>query len=179
MNDSYDYEKYRKRAEASYRNCMISLIGMIICLIMAVILCASCGTHERIITVPEVHHEYHHTTDTIREKDSVKIEKTTTIRELDSAAMAKYGIQLRNAERAWLVETSELRQQISELMKIRDSLAVRSDSIPVPYPVEVKVPAEINGWQWAQIWFGRITMATIALLIGGWLLYRLVIKKYF
>lgn len=176
--EEYDYEEIKRRVDASYRNCAISLIGIIICLLIAAILCSSCGTHERIITVPEVHHEYHHSSDTIREIDSVKMEKTTLIRELDSAAMAKYGIQLRNAERAWLVETNELRQQISELMRLREESAQRSDSIPVPYPVEVKVPAEINGWQWAQIWAGRIAMIFIAMLVGGWLLYRLVIRKH-
>lgn len=160
----------------------IALLALAASLVIAGIiltLCfASCSTQERIITVPEVRVEQIHTIDTVKEKDTVRSERTTTIRELDSAAMAKYGIQLRNAERAWLIETNELKQQISELTRLRELSAQRSDSIPVPYPVEVEVPAVISGWQWAQIWAGRIAMILVMLTVGCWLLYRQVIRKY-
>lgn len=60
---------------------------------------------------------------------------------------------------------------------IRDTayVATRDTLVSIQY---VDKPADISGWQWAQIWFGRIAMITIALLIGGWLLYK-VIRKHF
>lgn len=60
---------------------------------------------------------------------------------------------------------------------IRDTayVATRDTLVSIQY---VDKPADISGWQWAQIWFGRIAMITIALLTGGWMLYR-VIRRHF
>ena len=162
---------------AKIKQCVFGMVGMLIAIIVGMLL-SGCTT-PKVITVPEVHHEYYHTSDTVYEVDSVKSEKTTTIRELDSVAMAKYGIRLENAEKAWLVETNQLQFELNRLKEYFGSVAERVDSIPVPYPVEKKVPAEINGWQWFQIWAGRIALGILLLavtvIVTRWYLKKKII----
>jgi hypothetical protein len=56
---------------------------------------------------------------------------------------------------------------------VRDSI-FRSDTIRVPYPVvETKEVNRPTGWQWFQIWCGRILLL-IALGFIGW---KKIIKK--
>lgn len=108
-------------------------------------------TGTKIVTVPEVHEIHHHHTDSIIRTDSVFDEKQTVIREVDSATMARYGIQLRQAERAWIVETNQLRREIERLQALkRDSVAER-DSVPVPYPVEVVKEPSLKDRLWQYI----------------------------
>ena len=162
---------------AKIKQCVFGMVGMLIAIIVGMLL-SGCTT-PKVITVPEVHHEYYHTSDNVYEVDSVKSEKTTTIRERDSVAMAKYGIRLENAEKAWLVETNQLQFELNRLKEYFGSVAERVDSIPVPYPVEKKVPAEINGWQWFQIWAGRIALGILLLavtvIVTRWYLKKKII----
>lgn len=160
---------------AKMKQCVFGIVGMLIAIVVGMLL-SGCTT-PKVITVPEVHHEYYHTSDTVYKVDSVKNEKTTTIRELDSVEMAKYGIRLENAEKAWLVETNQLQFELNRLKEYFGSVAERVDSIPVPYPVEKKVPAEINGWQWFQIWAGRIALCLLA-LISIIIIIRFYIRKH-
>jgi hypothetical protein len=79
--------------------------------------------------------------------------------QLDSAEMAKYGIQLKNAERAWLVKSWELERQIEALQRLTAERDTVHDSIPVPYPVEKR----LTKWQQAKVdW-------------GGWALFVLIV----
>ena len=169
-NDHWNHGEYRdtENYTTAIRIIYTALVMILIVIVMAMFctMFSSCTT-TRVVTVPEVHHEYHHTTDTIRERDSITTERVTTIRELDSMAMVKYGIQLKNAERAWLVETNELKAHIAELDRLRFELTARQDSVPAPVPIEVpvEVPAEISPWQWIQMWMGRVAMLAIVLLL--------------
>ena len=43
----------------------------------------------------------------------------------------------------------------------------RSDSIPVPYPVEKRVPAELSTWQRIRLWLGNIMLIALG-LAGLW-----------
>ena len=53
--------------------------------------------------------------------------------------------------------------------EIHDTVYIAShDTVPAPYPVEVKVPSELSWWQKLQITLGDVFM--IGLLIGGALL---------
>jgi hypothetical protein len=65
--------------------------------------------------------------------------------QLDSAAMAKYGIQLKSAERAWLVKTQEMERIIQELM----SKSAQKDTVrdSIPYPVIKEVEVQPSWWQ--------------------------------
>jgi hypothetical protein len=91
------------------------------------------------MTVPEVHNFYHHDTDSVFINDSVIDHQTTIIREVDSATMAQFGIQLERQQRAWLVQNERLMKEISMLKQSKSDTVHIRDSIPVPYPVEKKI----------------------------------------
>ena len=119
-----------------------SLFTLIIVMIAAAVALAGCKPGENVVTVPEIHEHWHHTSDTIRQTDSIINLQTTIIRELDSAAMARYGIRLQGMQKAWLVENSRLQRELSALRQTKTDTVIERDSVPVPYPVvkEVKKP---------------------------------------
>ena len=105
--------------------------------IVALLICAlfsSCTT-TKYVPVTETHTEHHWHTDSVRERDSTHTERETVIREVDSAAMARYGIQMENNQRAWLVLQREMEQRLRELEHMTAQRDTVRDSIP--YPVEV------------------------------------------
>ena len=144
------------------------LIGILSIMVALWFLC-SCTT-TRYVTVPEVHEQHHWHTDSVHKTDSVIHEKQTTIRELDSAAMAQYGIQIRQNEKAWLVMSNELRREIERLEAMCADRDTVRDSIPKPYPVEVikEVPRQ-------KTWLERV-MFTIG-IIAVMLLFLFVVNK--
>ena len=111
-------------------------------MIVVAVALAGCKSGESVVTVPEIHDHWHHTSDTIRQTDSIINLQTTIIRELDSAAMARYGIRLQGMQKAWLVENSRLQRELSALRQTKTDTVIERDSVPVPYPVvkEVKKP---------------------------------------
>ena len=137
---------------------------------MAAVL-AGCKQTE-FVPVVETHDVHHWHTDSVKQKDSVYHEKTTTIMQLDSAAMARYGIQLKSAERAWLVKTAELELQIERLMAMSATKDSVHDSIPYPVEVIKEVPREPLRLERILMLFGLL-----AFMVGiVWLAYRL--KKF-
>ena len=137
---------------------------------MAAVL-AGCKQTEY-VPVVETHDVHHWHTDSVKQKDSVYHEKTTTIMQLDSAAMARYGIQLKSAERAWLVKTAELERQIERLMAMSATKDSVHDSIPYPVEVIKEVPREPLRLERILMLFGLL-----AFMVGiVWLAYRL--KKF-
>ena len=151
------------------------LVGMMVILFVLAML-ASCTTTEY---VPVVHTntEHHWHTDSVKEKDSTYHEKTTVIQQLDSAAMAKYGIQLKEAERAWLVQSRELEQRLMELEHLTARADTVHDSIPVPVPVIKPVPADLSWWQRTQMYAGDVLILCLLILLGYgcyrlWRVYR-------
>ena len=149
------------------------LIGILSIMVALWFLC-SCTT-TRYMTVPEVHEQHHWHTDSVHTVDSVITEKETTIIQLDSAEMAKYGIQLKNAERAWLVKTRELERQIQQLVQLTQKKDSVHDTIPMPYPVEVvkEVKKDLSWWQQTRMHIGGVVLWLIGIVAVVWL-----IKKY-
>ena len=138
--------------------------------IMAAVL-AGCKQTEY-VPVVETHDVHHWHTDSVKEKDSTYHEKTTIIQQLDSAAMAQYGITLKNAERAWLVKTAELERQIQQLMQLSQTKDSVRDSIPYPVEVIKEVPREPSRLERILMLFGLL-----AFMVGiVWLAYKL--KKF-
>ena len=92
-------------------------------------------TTTRYVPVTETRTEHHWHTDTVRQRDSTHTDSKTIIREVDSAAMAKYGIQMQANQRAWLVLQREMEQRLREL----EHMIVQRDTVrdSIPYPVEV------------------------------------------
>ncbi len=132
------------------------ILGLVICALFS-----SCKSVEY-VTVPEVHNEHHWHTDSVHQTDSIIRETQTTIMQLDSAAMDRYGIQLKSAERAWLVKTQEMERQIQMLLQINMQKDSVHDTVPVPVPVIKEVPAELTWWQ-----HFRISLANILLWVVG------------
>ena len=142
------------------------LFGMVLASVAIGLLCG-CKQVE-MVTVPEVHEVHHHHTDSVIQRDSVIKESLTTIMQLDSAEMATYGIQLKSAERAWLVKTAELQRQIERM----EAMSIRKDSVhdSIPYPVEVikEVPAKLSWWQGLLVRLGYVSLIFVAVFV----LYR-------
>lgn len=161
--------------EASYRCCWWGFWLFIILLVVGWL--TSCTTTERVVTVPEVHEQHHWHTDSVIKRDSVIHDRQTTIRELDSAAMAQYGIQLKQNEKAWMVSVAELRKEVERLESMTADRDTVRDSIPVPYPVEKIVPAELSWWQQARIHLANILLYGLVIvgiiLLGKWHLKKL------
>lgn len=161
--------------EASYRCCWWGFWLFVI--LLAVGWLTSCTTTERVVTVPEVHEQHHWHTDSVIKRDSVIHDRQTTIRELDSAAMAQYGIQLKQNEKAWMVSVAELRREVERLESMTADRDTVRDSIPVPYPVEKIVPAELSWWQQARIHLANILLYGLLIvgiiLLGKWHLKKL------
>jgi hypothetical protein len=111
-------------------------------MILSAVVLAGCKPGENVLTMPEIHEYWHHTSDTTHQIDSFIDRQSTIIRELDSAAMAQYGIRLQGLQRAWLVESNRLQRELSELRQTKTDTVIIRDSVPVPYPVikEVKKP---------------------------------------
>ena len=114
--------------------------------VMVVVLCciSSCTT-TKYVPVVETHTDHHWHTDSVRQRDSTHTERETVIRELDSAAMARYGIQMKANQWAWLVLQREMENRLRELERMTAQRDTVRDSIPVPYPVVKYVERKMSG----------------------------------
>ena len=136
-------------------------IGFMVCALFG-----SCTT-TKYVPVQQQHTEHHWHTDSVHQTDSIIRETQTTIMQLDSAAMARYGIQLKSAERAWLVKTQEMERQIQMLMQLTQQKDSVHDTVPQPYPVIKKVPADLTWWQQTRLHIANILLWAL-LVVGVW-----------
>ena len=144
----------------------------IVRIIQALLLLTAMGscTTTKYVTVPEVHEHWHHSTDTIRQTDSIIDRQTTTIREVDSATMAQYGIQMKDMQRAWLIETNRLQRELSELRQTSTDTIQERDSIPYPVEVVKEVPAQLSWWQQTRMHMGGIVIFLL-IIFAVWKIY--------
>lgn len=144
MIGSYDYEKLNKRCEASYRNCAFSLIGIIICLIIAAIMCMGCAT--KVVTVPEIHYEYITKHDSVVKYDSIHVHDSVVIKQSgDTIYCDRWHTMYKDRWRDKVV--------IDSIIKV--------DSIAVPYPVEKK----LTKWQQIKLDCGEIFIISLIVII--------------
>jgi hypothetical protein len=134
---------------------------------------SSCTT-TKYVTVPAVHEHWHHSTDTIHQTDSIIDHQTTTIREVDSATMAQYGIQMKSMQRAWLIETNRLQRELSELRQTHTDTIHERDSIPYPVEVVKEVPAQPSWWQRFLMHVGGITSSLLLIVAVWWFVKKRV-----
>lgn len=120
-------------------------------------LLAGCTTTEY-VPVTETHTEHHWHTDSVKERDSTHTERETIIREVDSAAMARYGIQMESNQRAWLVLQREMENRLRELEHIAAQRDTVRDTIPVPYEVTKEVPRKRSTSEKALLAVGLLTI---------------------
>jgi len=112
---------------------------------VVVLCCISSCTTTKYVPVVETHTEHRWHTDSVKERDSTHTERETIIREVDSAAMARYGIQMQANQRAWLVLQREMENRLRELEHMTAQRDTVRDSIPVPYPVTEYVERKMSG----------------------------------
>lgn len=145
-------------------------------IIAAALLLCGCRT-TKYVAVPQQHTEHHWHTDSVHTTDSIYHKKETTIMQLDSAEMARYGIQMKQAERAWLVKSDELERQIQRLTQLSTIKGTVRDSIPYPVKVEKEVPAPLTWWQKTRIILGSIAIGLWAVFVickvGKWHLSKI------
>ena len=165
-HNGYDPYKGMSDEERMKAGCL-QVAGIIGAIILALLICALFGscTTTKYVPVTEQHTEHHWHTDSVKQRDSVHTESTTIIREVDSAAMAKYGIQMERNQKAWLVLQREMEQRMRELEHMTATHDTIHDSIPVPYPVEKEVPAELTWWQQTRLHMANILLYMI-LIVG-------------
>lgn len=137
---------------------LLSFAAMLMCGLMM-----SCKTVEY-VEMPSHHTEHHWHTDSVMKTDSVIHEKETTIMQLDSAAMAQYGITLKAAERAWLVRTAEMERQIQQLMQMSQQKDSVHDTIPYQVEVVKEVPADLTWWQQTRLHLANIVLWLLLLV---------------
>ncbi len=139
------------------------IIGFLIA--MAICALCSCST-TKYVPVTEQHTEHHWHTDSVKERDSVHTENTTIIREVDSAAMAKYGIQMQANQRAWLVLQREMENRLRELEHMTATRETIRDSIPYPVEVTKEVPARLTWWQQMRLYMANIMLGLLAIVVA-------------
>ena len=146
---------------------------LLVCLAFALLgwLLSGCTT-TKYVPVTETRTEHHWHTDSVKERDSTHTERETIIREVDSAAMAKYGVQMQANQRAWLVLQREIENRLRELEHISANKDTVRDTIPKPYPVTEYVERKRTTFEWMLI------IAGIAAIFGGILWLANKIKKY-
>lgn len=153
----------------------LHIVGCITAVAVALLICALLGscTTPKYVPVVETHTEHHWHMDSVKERDSTHAERETIIRELDSAAMAKYGIQMQANQRAWLVLQREMENRLRELEHMTAQRDTVRDSIPVPYPVEVvkEVEKPLTWWQQTRIHVGSIVIFLL-IIFAVWKIYK-------
>jgi hypothetical protein len=161
------YDPYKgmtddERMKAGCLQVIVTVVGVII----GIVLCALFGscTTTKYVPVTETRTEHHWHTDSVRQRDSTHTERETVIRELDSAAMARYGIQMESNQRGWLVLQREMENRLRELEHMTAQRDTVRDSIPVPYPVEKQVPAELTWWQQTRLHLADIMLYLLAVV---------------
>ena len=152
----------RQAPRMSTMKTAIILAIIITCVLMAIL--SSCTT-TKYVPVTETRTEHHWHTDTVRERDSTHTERETIIREVDSAAMAKYGIQMQANQRAWLVLQREMENRLLELEHMTAQRDTVRDSIPVPYPVVKMVEKPLSWWERLRLNISNVLLGVIALVI--------------
>lgn len=159
-------EKERERV-----GCMQGMlfVGMLLALALCLFL-SSCKSVEY-VAVPQQHTEHHWHTDSVHTTDSVIKEKETVVMMLDSVEMAKYGIQLKSAERAWLVKTAELEKQIARMSQMKADKDTVRDTITVIQQVP-HADTGMTWWKKVRMTLGDIAMMVLALLVLIWVTKR-------
>ena len=151
------------------RDCLV-LFLVIAIWVLVLLTAVSCSTEY--IPIETVHTEYRTKTDTLRQTDTITNNKETVIREVDSAFMARYGIEMDNRQRAWLVLQKEMEQRIRELEKSHTDTVIKVDSIDRPVYIEKK----LSRWERMKMEAGQISIIAVVILLLLFI-YNKVLRK--
>jgi hypothetical protein len=121
-------------------------------------LIAGCKSHERVVVVETVRADTLRLSRNIR--DSVWLHDSIYIRDKgDTMFIERWHTRWRDRT-------------------VHDTTYVsKTDSVPVPYPVEVKVQRELNWWQRLRMHAGGVALSLLAIWLGiqAWKIYK---KKF-
>ncbi len=139
---------------------------------MVLYVCFLAGCSHK--TAPVAKIEYLHDTiqvyhsDTIRQSDTMFVDRETVIREADSALLAAYGVlgvKLADNERAILVLRKELSEKSKQLSEKTTDTVYQVKEVPVVVKDTEYVEKELNWWQRLKMGLGVIFLL-ISLAVG-------------
>ncbi len=133
---------------------------------IVILLATACLMGCKSIPIERVEVVHTHSSDTIKQSDTTRIEKETIIREAnngDSALLAKMGLKLSDNERLLLILQRELERNKSKEEQRHEADSVRIVERKVPVPVEGKVPF----WDKVQlVGVGALICSVVVFIIG-------------
>ena len=136
--------------------CLSHVIIFIVGFVLAVLLFSSCTT-TRTVTAIETR------TDTLmvtqHSRDSIYVHDSVWVNQWQAGDTIYR-------------ESTKWRTQYIERLSHDTIYKSKTDSVPQPYPVEVKVPADLSWWQTFRLHMGDIALAllavTILLMVARW-----------
>jgi hypothetical protein len=136
------------------------MIGFIVTMVLfAATVLTSCTT-TKVVTVEKVRNDT--TIITKWQRDSVWLHDSVTVREKgDTVLMEKW-------------HTKYIEKQIHDTTYV-----AKHDTIPQPYPVEKKVPAELSWWQRLRIILGNFVILAVIAIAGYWVWRLWRVYKFF
>lgn len=167
----------RTTEEIFVQGCASIIVWKLVLVCFAIMCFLSGCTTTKYVEVPgPTKTEVRHTRDTVEITDTLIDHRETIIREADSATLAKFGIQIRGMEKAWLIQTQQLQREINRLKEAHSDTVHVTDSVPYPVevPVEKLVEKELTWWQQLRIHLGGIAfwLLILAAGVGAFKLYR-------
>lgn len=136
-------------------------------LLIGLFLFLSCSTEKKVVTeyVPYWEKDTEYIFDTVQVKETIEKETNTVIREVDSTAMAEFGIRLEGQMKAFLVQQMAKEKRENDRANIVYVEKERVDSIPFPVYIDkiIEVEPPSNGWKYF-LW-GVGTTIFLALLM--------------
>lgn len=148
-------QNFMIQQEPSYNNDPRPFLLLLFSAMMAMFVALLCGcTTTRYVAVPETH------TDTIRlvheQHDSIWLHDSIYQREyMRGDTVYRYVDRWHN-------------QYIKKLL--RDTAYIsRRDTVPVPYPVEKRVPAQLSWRHQARLWLANLVLVALAVAAAVWI----------
>ena len=159
--DLYEGMTDEEKLRAGCWQTVIFLVAVAI--VMIICSFTSCKSVEY-VPVPQQHTEHHWHTDSVHQTDSVIMERETVVMQLDSEAMAAYGIQMKSAERAWLVKTAEMEKQIARMQSMSATRDTVKDTVTVVIPAGEPKDTR-TWWQKARMYIDGFAIGIVAVLV--------------
>ena len=139
--------------EKAYKGCGWSIVGFLVWLAYVTLVWAMVGC-KSIEYVPVIEHHTDTLIQTKVQKDSVFMHDSVEVRIAgDTVTIDRW-------------HTKYISKEVHDTI-----YQSKTDSVPAPYPVEVKVPAEMSRWQSFRLVLGNIALFLIA-AVGGYIILR-------
>ena len=171
-NNPNDYWKFNRdlykglSEKESMKAACLQCVVFIVMVLLGLGLCALMGSCKSVeyVPVPQQHTEHHWHTDSVHTMDSVIMERETVVMQLDSAGMAAYGIQMKAAEKAWLVKTAEMEKQIARMQSMSATRDTVKDTVTVVIPAGEPKDTR-TWWQKARMYIDGFAIGIVAVLV--------------